>query len=435
MLTLRRRVRIEGLAIALAIATVSITAKGMAAGDVAPPATWMKDLPQASAVQAVAHGSDAADARARSEAALRVMMDVVEGLSGVPHMGASVKSFREPAASRWREYLSAMSEGRAPSVYPSQPALRYYGNLDFHKEILTKLLSPAVDVAYEASARYRELVQLMPASPSARAHAAATPPRPPGPFNPATDPDCVVARRLLNAGLPENAEDRRQKCEAKKQAVVDAAARAAEAAAQTEALQRYGKDIAKARAAGVSMKVFDLDLAESLTVPECGPGVSVLFRQVAKTCRNSLLAQLTGWTEIALANDKRPPWVTSAGVTLDRGILLGMAIATTDDDAEDQLAALRTKYGKATRVEKKTGALEWELPGLFVRYELRAAIPAVRDSVSATGVGGITYFNVGPNAFASYARANQPNLFIMTETLHKAKVAAAQRSKAQEPGL
>jgi hypothetical protein len=161
----------------------------------------------------------------------------------------------------------------------------------------------------------------------------------------------------------------------------------------------------------------------------------VLLHSVEKTCRNSLLTELTGWTEVALGKDKRPAWVTSAGVTLERGILLGMAIATTDDDPHDHLAALRAKYRAPTKVDKKTGALEWELPGLFVRYELRSAIPAVPNTVTGTTVGGITYFNVGPNAFATYARANLPNLFIMTETLHNAKLAAAQRRKEQEPGL
>jgi hypothetical protein len=428
--------KMDGMLIAVALVAASTGWGSPAAAGVAPPATWMKDLPSAPVVSSVVHGSDVADTRARAEAALRVMMDVIEGLSGVPHMGASVKSFAEPAAGRWLEYLSAMSAGRTPSTYPGRPALRYYGNLDFHEEILAKLVSPAARAAYEASGRYRELVQLMPPSPSAQARAAATPARPSGPFSPATDPDCLVARRLLDAGLPENAEERRLKCEAKKQAAAETAAQAAEAAAQLQVVRLHAKDLAKARAAGVSTRVFDLPLGEPLTIPECGPGlVAALSRKVEKTCRNTLMSMLTGWTDIALGRDKRPSWFTSAGVTLDRGVLLGIAVATTDEDADDQLAALRTKYGRPTRVEKNTGALEWELPGLFVRYELRSAIPPVPDTVSASTIGGMTYFHVGPNAFSSYRRDNLPNLFILTESLREANVADARRRKEQDPGL
>lgn len=447
-----------------------------------PPPGWLEQLPAIAVVQSTIHGADATDTAARQDAALSVMMDVIEGLSGVSHMDASMGAVPEPAKTRWLEYRRAI--GKGPGAGKS--AGQYYGDLDYHQEVLSKLVSPAVKQAYESSGRYQDLVALMPVKglegPNGQVNCAVVLKliadgrvEEGAPLTRGCDqeamraafvakdsqitngeyPECVQMRMLLAHGLTANAEPLRAKCEAKKAA---GQARAAHA----EVARSVAGDLAKANGR-VDLNVFGIPLGRDSTIPDCGGsqgmipgdqfayGVSSLTGvNIPTTCLvqqatnqdplSQMVSNLTamaesdraGYTDVILASSKRPPWVASAGVSIAGGVVLGMAIATTDENERDQVAALRAKYG---RPQPDGDGLDWNLPGLFVRYTSHASIPQPADQVTGTTVNGFTTFHSGPNAGAVLMRARKPNLFIMLESAHAAQMAGQRQLKAQEPGL
>jgi hypothetical protein len=391
-----------------------------------PP--WIGELPTVSVVQAAIHGANPHETAVRVSAALEVLENFVYVLSGNSDPGPGRHGCPWPdGGKRTLEYQRAkyMVLQEVTSREPPVPGrnLRFYAEIErshlaenkkFAGEVLEKFVSRSSrDAYFVAAANWYERLDAVNAAVEARRDPGST-----------ADLDCASARVEQAYGNTEQAEQLRAKCEGRKRA----------AAARANAERMGAKDVAKARAVGISTNVFGMPLGEPFTIPDCPQGAmgDIGASLSGATCRSQTFSTEEGFSEIILSDSKRPSWVTSAGVAVDAGILMGVAIATTDGDPADQIAVLRAKYGKA---RPAGNALEWHYPGLYVRYEPRAAIPEVPDQITATTVGGITNFHVGPNVFATWRRANIPNLFIILESLHDAQKGAQQRLKAQEPSL
>jgi hypothetical protein len=184
-------VRLRGVWLFLVVVSLFLAAPSAAQQRRQPPPGWLEQLPAIATVRTAILGTDAADTAARQETAMAVMMDVIEGLTGVSHMDATSGKVPQPAKTRWLEYMMARGKGPA-GIYLSVPARRYYGNLDYHQEVLSKLVSPSVKSAYESSGRYQDLVMLMPPANAVR--------------GPNGELDCATVLRLIAEGrVEENA--------------------------------------------------------------------------------------------------------------------------------------------------------------------------------------------------------------------------------------
>lgn len=80
-------------------------------------------------------------------------------------------------------------------------------------------------------------------------------------------------------------------------------------------------------------------------------------------------------------------------------------------------------------------ALEWSVPGLFIRYEFRSAIRRTSDVVTETTAGGIRQYEVGPNLPGIVLRGLIPNLFITTRNSRDADLAKDKQLKDAQPRL
>jgi len=165
--------------------------------------------------------------------------------------------------------------------------------------------------------------------------------------------------------------------------------------------------IAKAKAAGVDTKVFGVPLGEPLRLPACaslrehtksmdglgafGAGLRGITTSTTCQSQGSMLGLIGGllFDVAVMASDRYilldknscPPWAYCEVVAFrHEGNLAGITIMVNPGAQEDQVGKqLRAKYGKPSRAEtaryqNEFGAryevdeLEWNLPGLHVRY-------------------------------------------------------------------
>lgn len=420
-----------------------------------PNPPWVGELPTVAAVHEAIHGTSSRDTAIRVSAALEVLEYFVYVLSGNSDPGPGRSSLTWPDAGRRREEYRVAGVVAIRKMIaaepPPRPGSREAGNPEFFAniekshlsedrkfavEVLSKFFSKASQDAYFAAAAnwYERGNAISAAVETKRGNGSAT------------DIDCANAR--VSAAYGDNSPEAKQlraRCGAGRQAEAERAS----------AERFVADDLAKARSAGVSLSVFGVPLGQPFTIADC-PKID-MFTMTTKevlaaraatpdTCRVQrtegpldMLAMMlepesVDYSEITLGASKRPSWVTSAGMMIKGGLVMAVAIATTDENQKDQIATLRAKYGKP-QPQSVDDILEWRLPGLYVRFQDRASIPQPPNQITAQTINGVTYSHVGPNAGAVMLRARKPNLFIMLEGVHKSQAARKAAQKAAEPTL
>ncbi len=326
----------------------------------------MAELPPVAAIKRAIPDS------VRQEAALPILQDYIEGLTGKNFITAN--EMPVAAHTRWNEYRDEIdlrdyqrTHVRMGNAPVSREAQEYVKNSRFRAETLSKFVSKQFLEAYQASPAYRKLV----AEQTAVAEKAAA----------------------------------TQAADAERGAVMQAVDR-----------DRDAKH-------PVDWSVFGIELGKPLQLPSCPPsnGDSALLEAfnlstVANTCLvdkasspMQLFAQLaaisstvpwvTSGIPVKLAHSKCPDWVTGGCIVtlnVQSGIPLGAFFQTKGVDEEDTIKkALVKKYhnppkpgGQYRCFNQLTGItmnvasdMYWDMPGLYVSYYPIDNCPGVSSTI------------------------------------------------------
>jgi hypothetical protein len=203
--------------------------------------------------------------------------------------------------------------------------------------------------------------------------------------------------------------------------------------------------VKKAHDHRVDTLAFGFSIGEALFIPKCRPltqdqqlGAAFGLRAgTSVTCiggdtLSKIVGALNGTVEVVLSPKQQPSWIHTVRLAVQDGVLHALEIATVDGDPDPQLKNLRKKYGAPTK--KLKSGVEWDLPGLYVRYEYRKPPPGRDGDTVTIGVMGAVADGMAQAARESAARTI-PNLFIQTETYRQANAAAEKKREDAEPRL
>jgi hypothetical protein len=346
---------------------------------------WMDELPSVADVKAAIKGPDSA---ARQEAAIGILQDYVEQMTGNDVI--TLQRMPEPARTRWREYVDEVDRAeyqrthiRMGNSTPGGPAQAYFVRPGFRTEILSKWMSPNYLAAYRPGMQG------------------------------------VAATDARRADADRAAETRRA------EAAAEAQRNSPEAVAAREATESTRKAVARnledAKRSHVDLSVFGIRLGEPLDLPFCpdppseaGSLGAVAGAGTASTCfiktalsLDTLIAQVMAASDpvpwaangvaVKLGHSACPKWVNNGCTILlnvQHDIPLGAFFNTRGIEAtKDVEKALKEKYPRASAqrggrlqcqndltgvVAEDTYERHWQLPGLYVSYSPIDSCPNTR---------------------------------------------------------
>lgn len=349
-----------------------------ASAPVAAHTPWLAEMPDPDKVRAAIRGKDELDTAARQAAALYQLREMIGVLAGDRRLRNQTTdeerrlmrayaeadgAVREPIVARFDAAETQRLGMKSPRAQWFNTYTGYKLDPAFTEDLLQRFFSPDFTRIWRQAKAYDE------------AKAAAAKPKEQTICFPSPCPPSMAQKSAAPAPEPE----------------VPA---------------KPDPAMAKARAAGVDTKVFGVPLGEPLRLPTCGNfkdrsksmdglaalGAGLRGISTATTCQSqgSMLGLVMGLVGaegfladryILLAEDSCPPWAYCevAASRID-GNLAGVTIMVQKGAREDQVGKpLRAKYGKPTRSEtanyqNEFGAryevdeLEWNLPGLHVKY-------------------------------------------------------------------
>lgn len=371
----------------------------------ATPENWASGLPTAAQVQASIRGKDAADTTLRQQAAFNVLRQLIRELSGFG-------KWSSVATSRFQEY-DRVSPNR-PTLGPANP---YELNLDFQRDLLSRLVSAPTARAYESSSWFRKLEGLS---------------------RPKSD---ASARPLV------------------------------------EAPAWVQSDVKKAQDANIDLSIFGLQLGQALNLPECKNDLTGMVRTVmdqlksggrrvakgdSQTCAGNLMAEsmnqsglfasLSGvgalngdemgvpdgkQIGIGIAGEKCPPWLYGCALSamVSGGVMVGAAIPVVQDAASLSKvpAELQRKYGPADLT--RTTRCTYETHGTAMVAGEMATVPTGTRTVE----GKVLTWTKLPGAYVTFVPYHgngcMSRVYVELATVHASATAANARIEAAQPKM